>query len=101
MTRLNIAMLVVLDNGEELKVAADARDWSAMEMREFPAGAVETRQRFLAWAYLKRTGAYPKTWERFNTVDCVDASGVGDADVSDESEDEQGLDPGQAGTDVG
>lgn len=72
------------------RVVVDQRDWARMEVQEFPASALLTRGRFLAWSAMTRQGMTAVKWDEFNERLCVDIE-----DIGPESEGEQSLDPGR------
>lgn len=89
---------VFLEGRDELlTVTADQRDYAAWEAHP-DAGEdnTTTRMRFLAWSAGKRKGQISATWREFNDRLCIQAL-VADLDEpeDEESEDEQGLDPGR------
>jgi hypothetical protein len=83
---------VEMDDGSDFEVTADQRDWAAMEAKEFPPAATATRVRFMVWSAARRAGQIKDGWERFNSTTCVSVEAQ-----EDESEDEEGLDPGRRG----
>lgn len=89
---------IYLDNGDDLAVHTDGRDWAAMEAKQFGPGAILTSVRFMAYNAAKREHGYKRSWEQFNGIDCVHIDDItpdtdGDEDDQDQ-EGEKGLDPG-------
>lgn len=74
-------------------VVVDQRDYARLEASDVPDDAVITRTRFLAWSAMTRNGWTSATWEAFNFEECVYATDI--KRVDENSEGEQGLDPGQ------
>lgn len=79
-----------------IDVHTDGRDWAALEAKQLPPNALLTSVRFLAWNALFRQQRTRRTWQQFNTLDCLQIT-VAPNDDADEQEGEQGLDPGQTG----
>jgi hypothetical protein len=86
--------VVTMADGQTHDVRTDQRDWAAMEAREFPRGAIVTAVRYIAYNAMRREGLTRRSWEQFNTTDCVGLEDVTPATDDTDSEDEQGLDPG-------
>lgn len=86
-----------MDSGRSVDVEIDGRDFAAAEAD--PSGDLgrpATRNRFLAWNSAVRSGIYAGPFDQWNRVDCVDVT------ITEETGDEQGLDPGRtAPTDDG
>lgn len=93
MSRTQVPISVLMDDGRALSVVADQRDYARAEAQELPERARLTWVRFIAWSALTRTKQYGGSWEDFNTTDCVDAS-----DVPEESDDAD-VEPGPGRTD--
>lgn len=77
-------------------VLVDGRDWSAMELKEFPPTASVTATRFMVWYALQRQGLTRRSWEQFNTIDCIRIDALDDEQDGEGEQD--GLDPGQPTT---
>lgn len=86
---------VEMDNGEEFTVQVDQRDWAALEAQDIPESAAHMRTRYLAYSAARRAGRVSIDWVRFNERDCVEAAVQ---ETEDDSEGEQGLDPGNLPT---
>lgn len=79
---------------EPFLVRADQRDFAAWEARpEADTTGATVMLRFLAWNAGKRQGKVSVDWPTFNERLCIQALAPGDR-LEEESEDEQGLDPG-------
>lgn len=100
MSKVGSRYRVYLEDGTEFEVDTDERDWAAMEARDFPRGALLTAVRFNVWNAAKRAGLTRRSWEQFNTIDCVRVEDVSDdaAGAEDDQEGQQSLDPGQTTT---
>lgn len=95
MAKLDLDFDVYMDDGTELRVHPDQRDFAAWEVQTFWGDErVQLRMRFTAWSALRRRGDYKQPFERFNNVDCIEVS-VHRGEDDEDSEGEQGLDPGQ------
>lgn len=88
---LTYPVSVEMDDGTTHRVVIDQRDFAALEAQEFPERARVTMSRFLAYSAMRRNKLTTATWEDFNGSKCVRV----DDSEPDESEGEQGLDPGQ------
>jgi hypothetical protein len=65
---------VTMADGNEHLAVVDQRDLAAAEA-QFPDGTrAHTHIRFLAWSALLRAKLINLTWDKFNKVDCVEAS---------------------------
>lgn len=95
MSKLAVELAVEMDDGQTHVVVADQRDYARLETQ--PEAGMHTRVRFLAWSALTRQQRITSTFERFNTVDCVEVTVTDDPDQGDE----QGLDPGRPDTSGG
>jgi hypothetical protein len=81
---------------EPLTVTADQRDYAALEgFDQIGDEQYTLRQRYLAWHAAKRTNVVSVAWKEFNERLCIQASTPDAGEEPEESEDEQGLDPGQ------
>lgn len=100
---LDATYQVHMADGREFPVAVDQRDWAAMEAEQFPAGAVVTQTRYLAFRGARRAGQYSGTWAQWNTTDCKGVDAMPDVDDADESdsEGEQGANPGRPAPSAG
>ena len=87
-----LELVASMDDGREIAVVADQRDFAKWEIQpEAAAGAAYvTRVRFLAWSAAHRKGDYKGSFVEFNQVDCVQVEAPGDAEESDS------LDPGRS-----
>lgn len=87
---------VVLEDPDErvIIVQVDQRDYAALEVLDgIAADAWHTKGRWLAWNAMRRKKLISASWKDFNDNLCVS---VGTKDEpADESEDEEGLDPGR------
>ena len=96
-------LLVVYEDGTEVKVTAQQRDLSRWEREPFGCGSVAARERspvlffrYLAWSALWRTRGLPRTddgrtltWEQWDeTVDYVEP--INPPEQDEEEEDELG-----------
>jgi hypothetical protein len=86
---------VEMADGTIFKCVSDQRDLARYEVQDGMDGP-HTRARFLAWSSLVRQQDYAGPFKQFNETDCVEVVVLG-SDQQD-SEDEKGLDPGQATT---
>lgn len=89
---------VDMEDGRQLEVSTDQRDWAAMEVMDFPRGAGVTATRYMAYSALRRTGKYNGAWDRFNGVDCRQVDALAEPPAAaelaaEEGEEEQGADP--------
>lgn len=97
MAHTQVPIHVLMDDGRELSVVADQRDYARAEAQELPERSRLTWVRFIAWSALVRTKQYGGAWEEFNSSDCVEAS-----DVPEESADaEDRPDPGRTDQSAG
>jgi hypothetical protein len=100
MPKLQIHLNVTMDGGQHYQVVADQRDYARLEVQPFAEVGLHTRIRFFAWSVMTREGKTTATWDDFNLTHCVEVESVYDDD-DDESEGEQGLDPGPTTPDAG
>jgi hypothetical protein len=94
MSGTSSTFVVTMADGQIHEIHTDQRDWAAMEAKEFPRGAIVTAVRFIAYNAMRREGLTRRSWEQFNTSDCVDIDDVTPPVAATDGEDEQGLDPG-------
>jgi hypothetical protein len=92
-SKVGATYLVTLDDGTEHEVITDGRDWAALEAKQFPPGSLLTSVRFMAYNAMKRNGQTKRSWEQFNTADCVSIDDISPDD--EDAEDEKRLDPGK------
>jgi hypothetical protein len=88
---LRIPVNVELDDGRELRIAVDQRDFAKAEAQEIGQGSRHTWVRFLAWSALSRNKLYGGSWEQFNEVDCVEATDA----LEEPAGADESLDPGR------
>jgi len=84
---------VVMDDGRELEVTVDQRDyaaWEAAPENDDSRDWSHTRTRFIAWNALKRAGEVKSGFKHFNTVECVQVMLPQESDTEAESEEEAG-----------
>jgi hypothetical protein len=102
MTALGARYRVSVDNPSAYndqpapEVTVDGRDWSAMELKEFPPTASVTATRYMTWHALQRQGVTRRSWEQFNATDCIRVDALDD-DTEGEGE-QDSLDPGRPAT---
>lgn len=94
---LRIPVKVEMDDGRELAVTVDQRDFAKAEGAEITQDTRHMWVRFLAWSALSRRKQYSGTWQEFNEVDCVEASDV----LEEPTGADDGLDPGRPATGAG
>jgi hypothetical protein len=84
---------VEIEGQPTVLVVADQRDMARWDVQPFHSDdALFLRIRFLAWSAMRRQGTYTKPFDVFNEKECLY---VGAPDDDEESEDEEGLDPGR------
>lgn len=87
MPRIDTEYDVYMDDGTELLVRPDQRDYAAWEVQEFAVvGRWQLQARFIAWSALRRRGDYKQPFDRFNNVDCVEVAVHGDDEADGEGE---------------
>ena len=94
MPKLQVAMAVEMADGRMLSLTVDQRDYAALEAADIGPDQPHTYGRHLAYTAACRAGLYSKSWEDFNTRDCVET--IHASKLADAEGDEDGLDPTQA-----
>jgi hypothetical protein len=94
MPKMQLHLVVTMDDGKVFDVVADQRDYARLEVQSFAQAGIHTRMRFLSWSVMTREGKTSATWDEFNEVRCVETEAPDDTADDDETEGEQGLDPG-------
>lgn len=87
-----VELIAYMEDGRELAVVADQRDFAKWEVQPYDDVSV-TRLRFLAWSAAYRQQVYKGAWTEFNELDCVEVGTPDDAVKESKS-----LDPGSPET---